>query len=177
MPKAASGRRYAQAVFQIATERNELDEWFDDLTALAGALESSEFAEALDAPQVSVVHKGELIKNILGDRVGPLALNLVSLLASRSNAHLLPRIVEQYERLLDSHRDIERADVLSAVPLNDEQRRRISTLLEGIVGKETRLTSRVEPQILGGFVARVGDHLIDGSTRTKLQEMRRQFAE
>ena len=177
MPRAASARRYAQAAYQIATETNKLDGWSDDLAVLVGALESSDFAEVLDTPQVSAIQKAELINNIVGDRVNPLARNLVSLLASRSIAHILPRIAEQYERLLDAHRGIERGEVLSAVPLDEEQQREIAALLGGIVGKETRLTSRVEPQILGGVVARVGDHLIDGSTRTKLREMQRQFAE
>ena len=177
MPRAASARRYAQAVYQIATERNELYGWFDDLAVLADTLESSEFAEVLDTPQVSAIQKADLINNIVGDRVSPLARNLISLLASRSIAHILPGIAEQYERLLDAHRGIERGEVLSAVSLDEKQRREIAALLGGIVGKETRLTSRVEPQILGGVVARVGDHLIDGSTRTKLRDMRRQLAE
>ncbi len=177
MPRAASSRRFAQAVFQLALENDELDRWYDDLTLIAEVLENREFSEFLDAPEMSVERKTEVIGSALGDSVGPMAINLISLLASRSLTVIIPDVVEQYQRLLDAHRGIERAEVVSSVPLDDEQLDRVSQLLRGIVGKEVRLNSRVEPEILGGFVARVGDHVIDGSTRTRLSQMRRRIVE
>jgi len=173
MPRAASSRRFAQAVFQLALENDEVDRWLDDLTLLADALENQEFLEFLDAPQLSVNQKTGVIKSALGDSVSQLAINLISLLASRNLALITPAIVEQYQKLLDEHRGIERAEVVSAIPLDDSQRQQVSDLLQRIVGKEVRLNTRVEPQILGGFIARVGDRVIDGSTRMKLNEMRR----
>ena len=173
MPRAASSRRFAQAVFQLALENDEVDRWLDDLTLLADALENQEFLEFLDAPQLSSNQKTEVIKSALGDSVSQLAINLISLLASRNLALITPAIVEQYQKLLDEHRGIERAEVVSAIPLDDSQRQQVSDLLQRIVGKEVRLNTRVEPQILGGFIARVGDRVIDGSTRMKLNEMRR----
>ena len=177
MPKAASARRYAQAVFQIGLERGGLEKWYDDLATMAAALDDGELAEFLDAPQVSVERKVEVIRNALGSTVSALAVNLLSLLASRGIASLLPDLAESYHSLLDDHRGIERAEVVSSVPLDDEQRRRVSDLLEGMVGKQVRLNSRVEPSILGGFVARVGDRVIDGSARTRLDQMRRRIVE
>ena len=177
MPTAASARRYAQAVFQIALDQDELDRWLEDMTLLSQALESRELAEFLDAPQVSVERKVGLIRETIGDTVAPLALNLLSLLASRSIAHLLTGVLDQYQRLLDAHRGIDQAEIVSAIPLDDQQRQRIIEVLKGITGNEVRLTSRVEPQILGGFVARVGDRVIDGSTRSKIGVMRRELVE
>jgi F-type H+-transporting ATPase subunit delta len=177
MAIAASARRYAQAVFQIALEKDELDGWLDDLSVLVQAVENEEFTEFLDAPQVPAARKVSVVKEALGDSVGPLALNLVSLLASRNVAHIMPGVVEQYQRLLDAHRGVERAEVVSAVPLDDQQKGSIAALLEKIVGKEVQLVSRVEPSTLGGFVARAGDRVIDSSVRTKLDRMRREFGE
>ena len=173
MPRAASARRYAQATFQIALERDDLDGWLDDLAALARAVENPEFSEFLDAPQVPVSQKTQVISSALGDSVGQLPANLLAILASRNIVHLVPAIVEQYQGLLDAHRGIERAEVVSAVPLDDEQRRKTAELLSAMVGKEVRLVPRIEPRILGGLVARVGDRLIDGSTRAKLRVMQR----
>ena len=79
--------------------------------------------------------------------------------------------------MLDEHNGIERAEIISAVELSDERQQRIETMLTGIVGKDITATSRVEPRILGGFVARVGDKVIDGSTRTKLDALRRELAQ
>ena len=177
MPRSASARRYAQAVFQIALEREELDVWMEDLTLLARALENRELAEFLDAPQVAVERKIDVIEGALGDTVGPLALNLLSLLASRNIVPVMPDVVEQYQRMLDAHRGIEQAEIVSAVSLDDRQQQRISDLLSGMAGKEVRVTARVDPQIIGGLLARVGDRLIDGSTRTKIQAMRRDLVE
>ena len=177
MAKSTSARRYAQAVFQIALERDEPDVWMEDLTLLARALENREFAEYLDAPQVPGARKIDVIKGALGDTVGPLALNLLPLLALRNLVPVMPDVVEQYQRLLDAHRGIEQAEIVSAVSLDDRRQQRISDLLSRMVGKEVRVTARVDPQIIGGLLARVGDRLIDGSTRTKIQAMRRELVE
>jgi F-type H+-transporting ATPase subunit delta len=177
MPRAPSPRRYAQAVFQIALERNELETWEEDLRVLATTLQNRELSTLLDAPQVPAAHKIDAIRETFERSVGPLALNLISILATRNLAHLAAGVAEEYGRLLDAQRGIERAEVISAVPLDGGQRARIAELLEGIGGKEVRLTSTVEPRILGGLIARVGDRVIDGSVRTKLTEMRRRIVE
>jgi F-type H+-transporting ATPase subunit delta len=177
MPRSASARRYAQAVFQIANENDELESWLDDLTVLSAAVQDVELSAFLDAPQLSLSQKIAVLQTTLSDTVGRLALNLVSLLASRNLAGLMPGIAEQYQRLLDEHNGIERAEVVSAVPLDDSQRASVEEFLKEVVGKEIRLTSRVDPQIIGGMVARVGDHVIDGSTATRLESMRRELIE
>ena len=177
MPRSASARRYAQAAFQIAGERNELEGWLDDLTVLASTVQDREFAVFLDAPQVPIDQKHAVIQSALSETVGPLPLNLMALLASRNLAGVLPAIVEQYQRLLDDHNGIERAEVVSAVALDNAQRAQVEEMLRGVVGKEIRLTSRIDPRLIGGMVARVGDHVIDGSTATRLESMRRELVE
>ena len=177
MPTGPSPRRYAQAVFQIAMERGELDAWQEDLRSLAVTLEDRDFSGLLDAPQVPAASKVDAAREALSGSVGPLALNLLAILATRNLAHLGSGILDEYGRLLDAHRGIQRAEVVSAVPLDSEQHARISKLLETIVGKEVPVTSVVDPQVLGGLVARVGDRLIDGSARTKLREMHRSIVE
>ena len=177
MPRVASARRYAQAVFQIARENDELDTWLDDLALLARSLEDEGLARFLNAPQVPVPRKTEVIRSAVGDSVGPLAANLMALLAARNIVSLLPSVADQYQALLDAHQGIERAEVTSAVSLTDEEQHRIEGLLEDIAGKQIKLTSRVEPSVLGGLVARVGDRVIDGSIKTRLQAMRRELVE
>lgn len=175
MARGASARRYAQAVFAIALDRGEQDRWLDDLALLADAMANEEFAAFLDAPQLTLSQKTDLIGETLGDSVSGLARNLISLLASRNSARLLPSVTESYQEMLDAYNGVERAEIVSAVSLSDEQQGRIEMMLKDIVGKDITSTSRVEPQILGGFVARVGDKVIDGSARTRLDELRREL--
>ncbi len=177
MPRAPSPLRYAQAAFKIALERHELDTWQEDLRVLTAALESRELSALLDAPQVPAARKVTAIEEALGGAVGQLALNLLSILGSRNLAHLLPGIVDEYGRLLDVHRGIERAEVTSAVPLESEEQARIVRLLEELGGREVRISSTVDRQIIGGLIARVGDRVIDGSVRSRLAEMRRRIVE
>ena len=177
MPRAASPRRYAQAVFQIATESGQLDGWSDDLRTVATALENKELAGILDSPQVPAAAKIETVKTVLGDAVDPLATNLLALLATRNLANLIPGIIETFEALVDHHNGIERAEVISAAPLDQDQEAAIKAVLVKLVNKDVRLSTGVDPNILGGLVARVGDRVIDGSLRTRLQGMRRTVVE
>ena len=177
MPRALSPRRYAQAVFQIAAESDELDQWQSDLETLSTALQDAELARFMDAPQVPMTAKTDAVNQTFGASVGPLAVNLALLLGSRGAASLLPGVTEEYGRLLDAHRGVAQAEVTSAVPLDDEQLRRVTEILEGVVDAKVRVWAHVEPAIVGGLVARVGDRVIDGSVRTRLDRMRRSVVE
>ena len=90
---------------------------------------------------------------------------------------MVPSVREEYGNLVDRQHGRERAHVISAVPLEAGQRDRLAGYLGGLVGKEIELTAAVDESILAGLVARVGDRLIDGSVRTKLQDLRKSLAE
>ncbi|MYD52369.1 MAG: ATP synthase F1 subunit delta [Dehalococcoidia bacterium] len=177
MPRYPSARRYAQAVFQIALEHDSLDMWVEDLQTLADLLEDSEVAAFLDAPQVPEAKKLETIQQLVGESVSTLAANLVALLATKNMTLLMPGILEQFTVMVDRHRGIEWADVTTAVPLDDAQQNEVSRLLSGIVGSEVSLRTYVEPELIGGIVARLNDRVIDGSVRSKLRNMHRQVVE
>ena len=177
MPSGASGRRYAQAVFQLAVERDELDRWLEDLTVLADSVTNEEFSQTLSAPRIPFSQKEGLIRESLGSSVGPLALNLMFMLTNRGSLHILPGIADRFQEMLDAHRGIERAEVVSAVPLSDSQQAQVTDMLSGLSGNDVRLTTRIDPEILGGVIIRVGDQVIDGSARSRLQGMHRELVQ
>ena len=177
MPRAASARRYAQAVFELALENRELEKWFDDLTLLSDSVSNQEFLDFLSQPRVTSEEKIRVVRDALGDSVGPLALNLMSLLATKNIAHILPGITDQYQELLDAQQGIERAEAVTAIPLDDDEQRRVTEMLSALSGRDVRLTARVDAEILGGMIIRIGDRVMDGSTRSRLQAMRRELAE
>ena len=172
-PKA---RRYAQAVFQIAVEHDSLDEWAADLALVGAAAGDGGFAALLEAPGVSLELKLRHVREVLKG-TGPLARNLLGLLAERGQVHLASAIREEYERLADEHRGIARADVVTAVALDDVQRGRVERFLGALSGKRVVIAERVDGSILGGLVARVGDVLVDGSLRTRLRMLREKLEE
>ena len=175
MPKAPTARRYAQAAFEIALEEDALGDWADDLAKVGRAVEEEEFATFLGAARVPMPEKLKVMDEVLSD-VRPLARKLLSLLVTRGAHRQLPAIIRQYQRLYDVYRGIERGEVTTAVEVSEDLREDISRLLRTLIGKEVPVTSRVDGGILGGFVARVGDRLIDGSTGTRLANLKRSIS-
>jgi F-type H+-transporting ATPase subunit delta len=168
-------RRYSQAVFNIARERNELDRWQSDLGKIAGLGEDATFIALLENPKVRFEDKARLLSERLGD-VNPLALNLVYLLVTRGRLSMAGDIADEYQRLLDSYHGIERAEVTTAVTLDDKDKQRLEEQLGTVVGKKVVLQPKVDSSLIGGIVARVGGKLLDGSTHSKLMALKNALA-
>ncbi len=171
MARRIHARRYAQAVFNIALERNELDRWQSDLEKIAGLSEDSAFIALMENPKVRFEDKAKILAKPLED-INPLALNLVYLLMTRGRLSLIVDVADEYRRLLDSHRGIEQAEVITAVPLDAKERQRLEKDLGTMVGKKVVLQPRVDPSLIGGFIARIDGKLLDGSTHSKLIALR-----
>ncbi|HUU62739.1 MAG TPA: ATP synthase F1 subunit delta [Dehalococcoidia bacterium] len=167
----AAARRHAQAAFQIALEREELDLWRGDLERLSEALKEPLLFTFLESPRIHFEEKARILRQGL-EGLNPLVMNLALLLVSRGRLHLVSDMVLEYGRLVDEHRGIAHAEVTTAVPLEPDEKDKLVHRLGDLVGREIVLTTRVAPAIIGGLVARVGDKLIDGSTRSRLLALR-----
>jgi F-type H+-transporting ATPase subunit delta len=170
-----TARRYAQAVFQIAIETDSLDQWSSDLDQIADVINDADFLALLEAPQVPERVKLQGIDTVLSS-VSALARNLVGVLVDHRAVRFASGVRDHYQALLDDHRGIAKASVTTAVPLSGAQRTRVQELLGALVGKTVEATESVDPAIVGGVIARVGDHLFDGSVTTRLQELRDSLA-
>ena len=174
MARKVYARRYAQAVFEIALEKKELERWQSDLQKIASTVGDVAFLAALESPKIKFDDKIKFVSERLSD-ISPLALNLVRLLITRAGIGMIGAIAEEYRRLLDSYRGIETAEVITAIPLDAEDMQKLTKNLGALVGKKVVLKSEVDPGVIGGFVARVGGKLLDGSTRSKLAALRREL--
>ena len=175
MPRTGSAKRYAEVIFGLARERGELEPWVSRLQVLVELVQDEGLRSVLESPSISLEEKVGLIRQAIPQQ-SPLLQNLMALLTSRQHLRLAPLIMEEYQRLSNAAQGIEVAQVTTAVPLEADERASIASRLAQLVQREVRVQSRVDPAILGGFIARLGDRLIDGSTRTRLQELRRQLA-
>ena len=172
---ALSARRYAQALFLIAEENGDQDQWLADLEVLASSSRNPDFIAFIDSPKIENVKKIEVIKEAFSKSISDLALNLVSLLATRNYVASLSSIADAFQELVDSAKGVERAEIVSAVKLTDGQEKDVVDKLTQMVGKELSVTTYVDESILGGYLARVGDRLLDGSVKTQLEDMRREL--
>jgi len=176
MPRISSGKRYAQAAFELALEKNELESWQISLKKIAGIAADVKLMALLENPKLPFDAKKSLLEERLGE-VNPLALNLTCLLMSRGRLRIAGDISQQYNLLLDAHYGIEHAEVVTALPLGDEDKERISNKLGGMTGHKVIIDAQVDPAVIGGFSAKIGDMLIDGSIRSRLESLRRSLVE
>ena len=175
MPFVSSGKRYAQAAFELALEKGELKDWQTGLNQVAGIVADGKLMSMLENPKLSFEVKKAILEESLGT-MNPLVVNLAYLLMSRGRLKILGDISKYYERLLDRHHGIVHAEVLTAVSLHDEDRQSLSRQFAELVGHKVIIDSRVDPSILGGFKAKIGDVLIDGSIRNALESMKKTLA-
>ena len=175
MAIAASAKRYAQAVFQIAREQDTFDQWADDLATLGDLAQDQVVAVVMASPRVTMSTKVDLLKDRAGSS-SSLAMQLALLLLQKRRFNLLADVHAAYSALLDTHRGIEHVQLTTAIPLEQTERDRFVEQLQGRLGKQVVLTATVNTDIIGGAVIRLGDKLIDGSTRGRLDALQRQLA-
>jgi F-type H+-transporting ATPase subunit delta len=176
MPRIRSGKRYAQAAFDLALKQNELERWQAGLGKLADITKDEELMASLQNPRLPFEVKKGLLQKRLGD-IPPLVFNLALLLVSGRIFSLVRAISQQYNNLLDAHRGIERSKVIAALPLGDEEQKAISGTLGEIVNRKVVIDVHVDPSIIGGFIARIRDTLIDGSIRQRLEALKERLVQ
>jgi len=172
MARIASGKRYAQAAFELAREKNELESWQVDLRKIAELSTDENLTDLLENPRLPFQLKRELLETRLGD-INALALNLACLLVGKGILGIAGDISREYDRLLDAHRGIEHAEVLTALSLDEGDKQRLSSKLGELVRRKVIVDARVDPAIIGGFKAKVDDMLIDASVRNRLESLRK----
>jgi F-type H+-transporting ATPase subunit delta len=174
MGKGISGRRHAQAVFRIALETGQLERWQADLEKMGSVLQDKDLVSFLEHPKVSLESKSDMLQRLL-QGIMPTAMNLAHLLVAKKRLRIVPSLVAEYRRLVNAAQGVVEADVITAIPITDQEAERIGKDLAGITGKTVMLGATVDSEIMGGLVVRLGDKLLDGSVRTRLQELRRRL--
>lgn len=171
----SSAKRYAEAVFDIAKSRDSFDRWERDLTAIAKAQLDPELSRVVASPAVELTIKEEVLAKALPE-LSPEAANLVKLLVRKGRFSLASQVVAYYRRMLNDYRGIAAAQVTSAVSLSGSELEAIASKLSSMTGKKVIAESVVDPSIIGGIVARIGDQLIDASVRGRLEALRKRLA-
>lgn len=169
----ASGpaKRYAQAIFSLAKERGALDRWLDDLAMLNDLMSDPAVAEYFESPKVPKAEKLQAVDRVLADGQ-PEARNLAHLLVERGRMDIIPELAQLYAQMVLEERGVAVADVITAEPLGPTEQEMVQQRLSRLVGKAVQARFHVDPSIIGGVVARIGDQLIDGSVVNQLRQLR-----
>ena len=169
---SSAATRYAQAVFSLGKERGTLDVWQSDLTDLATLTGDSRVSSYLSNPSITADTKLATLEASLPSTVQPELRNLAKLLVVRNRTNLIPQIREIFEDQVRAERGITVAQVTTSEPLTADEEALVREKLAAMTGNTIEITATVDPDIIGGIVVRIGDQVIDGSVRNKLEKMR-----
>ena len=168
-------RRYARAAFELALENGQPPEsWLADLETIASVVRDPEVGQVLTSPKLSFEQKRALVDRAIKG-LDPLRRNFVYLLIDRNRIDLIDQVRRELRALVLEHQGIAEATVTTAVPISDAEAARIGEQLGRLVGKKVVVQRQVDPSIIGGLVARVGDTLINGSVAARLAALREQL--
>ena len=170
MKQTILARRYAKAIFTVGQERGKFEEYNDVLAGVAGLYVSNpEVVDALTNPLYPLDIREKVMAGMIDSmEVDSVMGNFLNLLVEKKRAEILPEIAEEYKTMVDEEKNISHGSVISAVELSDELRENVQTTLEKLTGKKVELTTSVDPSIIGGIIAKVGDLVLDGSIKTQL---------
>jgi len=164
---------YARALFEIARAEGTLDEVEDELFRFARSYESSEaLRNALTDELVPAGKRQAIVEDLLGGKATPTTTQLVSMVVGSGRGRDLPAIIDKLVARAASSKNLAVAEVRSAVALTLDQQARLAAALANATGKQVTLKAIVDPSVIGGIVATVGDTVIDGSVRTRVDQLK-----
>jgi F-type H+-transporting ATPase subunit delta len=163
-------KKYAKAIFTIGQEQETYEEYNEVLQGLSELfVKDPDLADALTNPLYPLDVKEKMMTGIVDSmEVDTVMGNFLNLLVQKKRAEILPEIAESFKIMVDEAKNISHGNVISAIELSDELKSNVQTVLEKLTGKKVELTTSVDPSILGGIIAKVGDLVLDGSIKTQL---------
>jgi F-type H+-transporting ATPase subunit delta len=168
-------RGYAQALFSVVSAEGELERVEDELFRFGKILQTNhELKQALSDQSVDVAQREKVLDELLEGKVSSHTISLVKFIVNQGRARQLPQILEGLSELAAEARDTVVAEVRSAVPLDSKQRGRLEKALSKATGKKVEAKVIVDPSLIGGVVAKVGDTVIDGTIKRRLEQLREQ---
>ncbi len=164
---------YSRALFEIARAEGTIDEVEDELFRFARSYENSdELRNALTDDQIPAARRQSIIEDLLGGKATSTTTQLVSMVVGSGRARDLPAIIDKLVARASSAKNLEVAEVRTAVALTADQQARLQAALVNATGKQVNLKVVVDPSVIGGVVATVGDTVIDGSVRTRIDQLK-----
>lgn len=166
-----SSKRYLQAIIELAREGQSFDTWQGDLETLRGLVSEPRILHYLQNPTVQHDDKVKAVDSALADMQSE-ARNLAHMLIGQRRVGLIPEIAQLFDDAILAEKGIVLVDVTTADRLDDDGQNLVKQHLKRILGKEIELRLTEDPAIIGGFIARAGDQVIDGSVTNQLRRLR-----
>lgn len=167
---------YASALFRVADAEGSMAEVEDELFRFARLLEGNdELRTTLTDAAIPASRRQQIVEDLLGGQANPITVSLVSMVVGVGRARDLPAIIDELVRLSAAEANKAVAEVRTAIELTPDQRQRLAEALGSATGRAVEVKVIVDPSVIGGVVAQVGDTVIDGSVRSRLEQLKSAF--
>ena len=166
-----AARPYARAAFDIANSHGEQQKWSDMLTYMSAVAHDTTMNAVLDSPRLSQNQSAEMFISVCEEQIDQRGKNFIKLLAENDRIKLLPEITALYEHYRAEAEGTIDAEVISAQEVSESQISKIAASLKTRLGKEVRLSSKIDASLIGGAIIRAGDLVIDGSVSGRLEKL------
>jgi len=171
-------KTYSDALFEVGFEENKLDEFLQELTFVADTFKAyPEFFTIIRSPEINKGEKKEIITEIFRGKLSLEMLNFLKIIIDKNRIFYIEEIKREFERRVNDHKGIIKAVVYTVVPLSDEERGKLKEKLDKITGKNTEIVNKIDKDIVGGVLVRVGDKVIDGTIKARLDELKDSLAQ
>lgn len=164
-------RPYAQAVFKLAKEANDKGKWSEILTFLSILMKDAEMIGVVKNPKIDKARIEQFIADIAEEKLDDKTINFIKLLVQNDRLLLTPQIAELYEQYKSEDEGYVDVELKSAFALTKAEEKNIATALETALNKTVHMMANVDKTLVGGFLARAGDIVIDGSIKGRLQQL------
>ncbi len=170
--------RYAEAIFQLSEDENITNEIYNELQEVVDLIKSNkELDNVLKSPLVSKSEKIQLIETLFNNKINNNLKNFLKILAEKGRISSLKQIQETYKQLLNDKNNIIEGTVISAIPLSNKKVKELEEKLSKKYNKNVTLENKVEENILGGVLVRLGNIQIDGTVKTRLNNIKDQLSQ
>lgn len=173
MLKTEAVERYGRALFDIAVEENQLDQFIEELVGVKELLETSaELEKFLYHPRIQESDKKEVMDKLLASKVSPFILNFIKITIDKDREPLIKDIIDYFQDLARAAKNILQVQVETAFPLTSEDHAALTAKLSKLTGKVIELMVEVKPALIGGMRIRIGDRIIDGTIKRHLERIK-----
>ena len=166
---------YAEALFNVVQAEGEIERVEDELYRFSKVLDGNhELKQALSDKAIDRGQRTKVLEDLLADKVSPHTLGLLTFIVGQGRARQMPQILQELSELAAEARNAVVAEVRSATPLDSRQRAALQEALSKATGKKVAIKVMVDPSLIGGIVAKMGETIIDGSVKRRLEQLKDQ---
>ena len=168
--------RYALAVMQLAEKQDMFDKFDSDLALVKETINGNkDLKDFLEHPLIQSNDKKEVIDRIFREHISIYSLNLIKLLIDKNRIFVLAPLADHYKKLLNKKRNISTAQIITAIEIDEDVKNRVKSKLESIYSKTIDIETVIDEEIIAGMIVKIDDKIIDGSIKTKFENMKKQI--